>query len=188
MIKQLLSPIPQSNANNDLLQLNVVVQQPDFFTGLEGWQSNVWASVASEGVAECAVAAAPDLSLDSEVHLGKVIGVELQTAQGLVGARPLGSVFGLDLLLQSAGAVLASASPFSSLGAALRCCFSVKYVLSMKQKSLAALTLNDSSQSVLLCDEIVLVNELVVLASDDRVVEVVAEVDKAHSKRLRRLW
>jgi hypothetical protein len=51
-------------------------------------------------------------------------------------------------------------------------------------------TLDDWAGHVFFCDEVVFVDQVVVFAGNDRIVEVVAEVDKAYTRdacRLRRL-
>jgi len=58
-------------------QLNVIVQQCDFFSRLEGWQSNVWTTVASESITKGAVAAAAHLALDRKVYLCKIVFTKL---------------------------------------------------------------------------------------------------------------
>jgi len=95
------------------LQLNIVVEQPDLFARLESGQADIRAAVTSEGVAQSTVAAAADLTFDSEVDLSKVIGTQLQSLQTLVGLGALGVIFLLDLLLETARAVLAGASAFA---------------------------------------------------------------------------
>lgn len=59
-------------------QLNVIVQQTNFFTRLERWKANVWAAVTPESIAESAIAARPDFALDGEVNLGEVVCAQLR--------------------------------------------------------------------------------------------------------------
>ena len=59
------------------LQLDIVVKQSHILTRFERRETNVWASVAPERIAQCAVSTTANLSLHCEVHFGEVIGVQL---------------------------------------------------------------------------------------------------------------
>lgn len=104
------------------LQLHVIVEQADLLAGLERRQANVRAAVAAERVAERAVAARADLALDSKVHLGEVVGGELEAGERLVRLGALGGVLGLEALCQAAGAVLAGTTTLAGLGLAFGRC------------------------------------------------------------------
>lgn len=98
------------------LQLYIVVQQAHLLARLECWQPDVRTPVASECVAQGAVAAAANLPLDSEVDLGQVVCAKFDLLQVRVCSRPLLRVFGLNLLLESACAVFAGSSSLAGLG------------------------------------------------------------------------
>lgn len=100
--------------------MHVIVQQPYFFAGLEGWETNVGTTVAAKCVAECAVATASNLALDGEINFCELIGIELHSIQRLVGVVSFGLVLCFNLFLQTTSTILAGSSTFSGLGSALR--------------------------------------------------------------------
>lgn len=102
------------------LQLDLVVEQADFFAGPEGRHADVRAAVAAEGVAERAISARADFTLDGEVDLGQVVHAQLERLQLRVGVGALSGVFGSELFGQAAGAVLAGAAALADLGNAFR--------------------------------------------------------------------
>jgi hypothetical protein len=164
------------------LQLNVVVQQPDLLTRLERRQTNVRAAIASKRIAKCAISAAADLALDCEVYLiEQIVGSKLHRVEFLVGVGALRCVFGFESLLHAAGAVFAGAATLAGLGAA----FGGWSLLVGNEREVWELrTLDDRTGHVFFCDELVFVDQVVVLASDDRIIKVVAEVDKADARGL----
>lgn len=100
-------------------QLNIVIQQPDLLTRLECRQTNVWTPIAAESIAKRAIAAAANLTLHCEIDFVKqVVGTELHCVQGFVGVGALRGVFGFELLLHAAGAVLAGTTALARLGTA----------------------------------------------------------------------
>lgn len=101
------------------LQLDIVVEQTHLLTWLEGRQADVGTAIASEGVTQCAVSAAANLSLDGEVDLGEIVSSQLHCVEGVVSSGPFCSVFGFELLLHAASAVFARAASLSGLGSAL---------------------------------------------------------------------
>ena len=97
-------------------QLHIIIHQPDLLAGLESRQTNIRAPIAPESIAESAVAAGPDFTLDGEVDFGEVLGLQFGQVRVCVGA--LGSVFGVEPLRQAAAAVLAGAA---ALGVGFAC-------------------------------------------------------------------
>jgi hypothetical protein len=104
-----------------LLQLDIIVQQPDLLTRLERRKTNVWASITPEGIAQRAVSAAANLSLYRKVHLGKIVGVQLERVQCFIGGGAFGGVFGFDFFFHATSAVLAGASSLAGFGLAFEC-------------------------------------------------------------------
>jgi hypothetical protein len=45
-------PWKKGKNRSKVLQLHIIVEQPNLFTGLEGWKSDIRTSVASESVAK----------------------------------------------------------------------------------------------------------------------------------------
>jgi hypothetical protein len=59
------------------LQLDVIIEQSDFFEWLESRHPNIRASITAESVTQTAIPTGSDLPLDSEVNLCKIINSEL---------------------------------------------------------------------------------------------------------------
>lgn len=60
--------------------------------------------------------------MNSEVHLGQVVGIKLQCLELDVCLIALGVVFGGDLLSEAAGAVFAGAAALADARDAFWCC------------------------------------------------------------------
>ena len=105
------------------LQLDIIVQQPDFLTWLERRQANVRAPIASESVAQRAVSAAAHFALHCEIDfVEEVVGTKLHRVERFVGIGALRGIFGFELLFHAAGAVFAGAAALAGLGAAFEGC------------------------------------------------------------------
>lgn len=66
------------------LELHLVVQQSDLFTGLEGGQPNVRTAIAPESIAQCAIPARADLALDGKVDLVEIVRGQLESLEPFV--------------------------------------------------------------------------------------------------------
>jgi hypothetical protein len=99
------SPKP---GNTTPSELHIIVQQPDFLSGLERWQSDIRTAIAAEGVSQRAVPARTDLALHGEIHFREIGGV--QTCEVRVGFGASGFIFGGETLGEAAAAVFAGAS------------------------------------------------------------------------------
>jgi hypothetical protein len=102
-------------------ELRCIVQQTHLLSGLEWWQPNVRAAIATESITQRAVTARPGLALDCKVQLVQIVRLQSQGVEVLVGFGTAGFVFGFELGSEAAGTVLAGASSLSRLGLALRC-------------------------------------------------------------------
>jgi hypothetical protein len=89
-------------------ELHIIVQQPDFLSGLERRQTDIRTAIATEGVSQRAVPARTDLALHGEIHLGEIGGV--QTREVRIGFGASGFIFGGETLCKAAAAVFAGAS------------------------------------------------------------------------------
>lgn len=78
--------------------MDIIIEDPHLLAGLEGREANVRAPVAPEGVAEGAVAAGADFSLDRKVDFGEVVRSELYGRESFVGGGAGGVVFGCEAL------------------------------------------------------------------------------------------
>lgn len=100
------------------LQLDIVVEQANFLTGLECRQADVRASITSKGISQGTVTTTANLALHSKVDLGQIVSIQLHRLEGTVCGFALGFVLGVDLLLESTCAILACTS---SLAVGLAC-------------------------------------------------------------------
>ena len=96
-------------------QLNVIVNQPHLLARLKGREANVRAAIATERIAQRAVATGAYFSLNGKVDFGEVVGIQLETFQCLVGFGSLAGVFGCEAVCETAGAVLAGSAAFAGL-------------------------------------------------------------------------
>jgi hypothetical protein len=98
------------------LQLNHVIHNLDLLTGFEWWQANVGACRASESVAQRTAIARARLSLDRKVELVvEVVRTELEYIEVRICFLLPGFIFGLELLCETARAVLAGTAPLARL-------------------------------------------------------------------------
>lgn len=172
------------------LELNVVIEKPHFLARLECGQTNVRAAIASERITEGTVSAAAHLALDGKVYFGKVLGLEFHGVEGFVGSFTLLSIFFLNLLRKAAGTVFAGAPPLADLGTAFWRCVTISNSPCASCRNVS-LTRHDRPHLVLLCQQLILVNQVVIVilvfTSNDWSSKIVAKVYKADTGRLRRL-
>jgi hypothetical protein len=165
-------------------ELYIVVQQPHFLSGLESWQANVGAAIASECISQGTVSTASDLALDGKIHLGKFISIQFESIQGSVGVNPSLNIFGLDLLLEPASAVLARPSSLASLGSTLRSCIYLSECLLAHERKHHSKkrTLNNALDLILLGEQIVFIHQFIIFAGYDWNIQVISKVYKANAR------
>jgi hypothetical protein len=116
-----MSSTNNTSPENKSLQLYiVVVEESDFFARLKSWHPNIRATITPKGISQAAISTGSNLSLNSEVHLSKVIGTKFEGLELSISIRPLGGIFSGNLLGESTGAVLARSTTLANPRGTLR--------------------------------------------------------------------
>lgn len=103
-------------------ELSNIIHQPNLLARLERRQPDVWTSITPESIAQRAVAARSRLPLHREVQLVKIGGVKLEGTEVFIGLSAARGILRLDLLSETAAAVLAGTAALAGLGLAFWGC------------------------------------------------------------------